>query len=147
MKFKPAALWAFVAVSSLDACRRADRLPEVGSGLTRQPVQIVHYGDDGPLARIEGKPGLYGVVFDPDCQSCKIAEEVIQPASTTDISLCEFGMVVSGDIEKTTRQLKGTLRVRRVDQQPISKAGHQQGTPEQPCGRPLSGNAATRRNV
>lgn len=147
MKFKPAALWASVAVSSLYACRRADSLPEVCSWLTQQPVQIVHYGDDGPLARIEGKPGLYGVVFDPDCQSCKIAEKVIQPASTADISLCEFGMVVSGGIEKTTRKLKGTLRVRRVDRQPNRKAGHQQGAPDQPCERPLSGDAATSRNV
>lgn len=147
MKFKPATLWAFVAVSSLYACRRADRLPEVGSGLTRQPVQIVHYGDDGALARMDGKPGLYAVVFDPDCQGCKIAEEIIQPASTVDISLCEFGMVVSGNIEKTSRKLKGTIRVRRVDRQPNSKAGHQQGAPEQPCERPLSDNGATRRDV
>jgi hypothetical protein len=144
MKPKPAALCAFIAVSSLCACRRADSLPEVGSRLSRQPVQIEHYGDDGPLARIEGKFGLYDVVFDPDCQGCKIAEYVIQPASSTDTSLCEFGMIVSGEIGKTTRKLNGPLRVKRVDQQPNRKAGHHQGAPAQPCERPIPGNTATK---
>lgn len=147
MKSKPATLCTFIAVSSLGACGRVDSLSEVGSRLNRQPVQIVHYGNDGPLARIEGKPGLYRVVFDPDCAGCKIAEEAIQPASSTDISLCEFGMIVSGDIEKTTRNLKGALRVRRVDEQPNRKAGHYQDAAEQPCERPLSGDATIRPNV
>jgi hypothetical protein len=137
MKLKVAAFCAFIAVSSLCACRRAENLPEVGSRLIRQPVQIVHYGDDGPFARIEGKFGFYVVIFDHDCQGCKLAEAAIQPASVYDISLCEFGMIVSGDIEKTNRKLDGTLRVRRVDQQPNNAAGHDRENPNQPCERPL----------
>jgi len=143
MRLESAALCAFIAVSSLGACRRAESLPEVGSRLTRQPVQMVHYGDDGPLVRIEGKSGFYGVVFDPDCQGCKLAEAAIQPASVMDISLCEFGMIVSGDVEKANRQSSGTLRVRRVDQQPNRAAGHDRENPNQPCERPLSGDAST----
>jgi hypothetical protein len=54
------------------------------------------------------------------------------------MSLCEFGMIVSGDIEKTNRKLSGTLRVRRVDQQPNGEVGHDLEKPNQPCERPLS---------
>ena len=141
MQLKAAALCAFVAMYSLASCKAAHDGPEIGSQLTRQPIQIVHYGDDGPLASIEGKPGLYGVVFDPDCQGCKSAEQAIEPVSVSDTSLCEFGLTVSGIIEKTYRELNGTLRIQRVDQQPNGRAGHHQGRPGQRCERQLSSSA------
>lgn len=147
MKLNPAVLYAFIALSSLCGCRRAENVPEVGSRLTRQTVQIVHYGDDGPLARIDGKSGLYDVVFDPDCQGCRLAEEAIQPTSSTDVSLCEFELVVSGDIEKSYRQLNGILKVRRIDRQPNGAAGHDLEKPNRPCERPLSGDAVRKLNV
>jgi hypothetical protein len=135
MHLRSAALCAIVAASSLYACRRAEDPPKVGSPVTRQAVQVVHYGDDGPLATIAGKPGLFRVIFDPDCRGCKLAEKATRPASVLDTSLCEFEMIVSGKIEKT-RGLDGTLRVRRIDTQP-EQAGHRQGKPEQPCHRQL----------
>jgi hypothetical protein len=142
MDSKLVTLCAFIAVPSLSACQRGESLVDVGSRLSQQPIQVVHYGDDGALARIEGNAGLYGVIFDPSCQGCKLAEETIQPASVYDISLCEFSMTVSGDIEKMTRKSLRTLRVKRVDQQPKLEAGHVQEKSNQPCKRPpLSGTA------
>lgn len=126
---------SLVVLSSLLSCKPAYHGRDIGSRLTRQPIQIVHYGHDGPLASIEGEPGLYYVVFDPDCQGCEVAEKTIQPASLLDTSLCEFGMIVSGVVEMTNRESIRTLRIKRVNKQPNRRAGHQQGNREQPCER------------
>lgn len=73
-------------------------MPRVGSRLIRQPVELVHYGNDGASARIEGKDGVYGVIFDLDCKGCEAAEKLIEPQSELDVSLCEFKVFVSGDV-------------------------------------------------
>lgn len=143
MTLKKATFFPLLALPSLCACQCTDKAPGVGSRLIQQPVEIVHYGDDGALARIEGKDSLYGVIFDPDCENCEATKKAIEPQSALDVSLCEFRIIVSGDVEKGRRELGGTLRVKRIDQQPDAEAAHQQGEPRQPCKQPLSNKAAT----
>ncbi|MCC2975713.1 hypothetical protein LK533_03360 [Sphingomonas sp. PL-96] len=82
---------------------------------------------------IKGKRGLYRAVFDPDCQGCKAAEQVVEPTSDLDISLCEFGMAVSGEVRESNEELSGTLIIKRVDQQPDGEAGYWNEKPEEPC--------------
>lgn len=108
-----------------------------------QPVELVHYGDDAALARIKGKDVLYGVILDLDCKGCEAAEKLIEPQSALDVSLCESKIFVSGDVEKSNRALSGTLRAKRIDQQPNARFGHQQDAPEQLCKQPLSNSTVT----
>lgn len=72
-------------------------------------------------ARVREKPEVYSVIFDPECRGCKFAQEIIEPATVYDVSLCEFPMTVSGIVETGRRGTSGTLRVRRVDKQPTSR--------------------------
>lgn len=118
-------------------------MPRVGSRLITQPVELVHYGHDAALARIEGKDVLYGVILDLDCKGCEAAEKLIEPQSALDVSLCGSKIFVSGDVEKSNRALSGTLRAKRIDQQPNARFGHQQDAPEQPCKQPLSNSTVT----
>lgn len=133
MKITSAVPFALVATSSLSSCPIAQHLPDADGRLTRQRIEVVHFGEKSALASIKGKRGLYRAVFTPGCQGCKAAEQVVQPASDLDISLCEFGMTVSGEVEESNEGLSGTLIIMRVDQQPDGEAGYWNEKPEEPC--------------
>lgn len=122
-----------VAVTMLSACVPADTVKQIDAQIVGQPIKITHYGDDGALAEIIGKKGLYRVIFDPDCKSCQIAERAIEPASVYDTSLCEFEMTVSANILKPTPQLAGTMKITRVDRQPDAIARQGEALLERRC--------------
>jgi len=121
-----------IAGTIVCACKSAEVSSPVSTRINRQPIQVIHYGDDGALAQIEGKAGLYAVIFDPDCQGCQLAERAIEPTAY-ETNLCEFRMIASGEILKPTSQLSGTLKINRVDGQPNVATGHREGHLEQPC--------------
>ena len=133
------AFCALVTGATLCACNPAEVSLPVGARITRLPIQVIHYGDDGALAQIEGKAGLYAVIFAPECQGCQLAERAIEPLSVYDKNLCEFRMIVSGEILTPNLQLTGTLKITRVDRQPVAAAGHRKGHHEQSCHRSIKG--------